>query len=830
MPNPIQVFLLPLALGLILAGPGLAFADGGMANPEVDAAGQVSAPVPPPVPPEPAPPESAPVVETATSADMTGTGNSEGIAGAGAAGSVVTEPAATPAVIEPAPVEAALPDEVMPASRAESAESAAADPRESDQSGHYGDEQVEAAAAAARKRFKVERGTGKFFDEEAAARRDERSYSGDIWFNFEAESVQSVVKAILGEIFNENYVIAPGVGGQVTFSTAKAITPEQAMAVLEMLLAWNNATLVYRDGRYTVLPTAQAVQGNLLPRIGPTEDAKGYELRVVPLKYISATEMEKLLQPYARQGSIVKADNSRAMIIIGGTRRDLDLYLQTIEIFDVDWLAGMSVGVYPLERVEASTVVPELEKIFGEGGPTPLAGLFRFMPIDRINAVMVITPQPDYLDRAQEWVYKLDRGGSDSGAQLFVYYVKNVKADDLAEKLSEVFTGSAGKSASGKPKGVGGVAPGLQAVEVKSLSDRNDEKAASQQAAPSPAPTSGEGIGIVESENIRISSIEESNALMIRATPGEYDAILGAIKRLDIVPLQVHIEAKVLQVDLTDKLSFGVNWFFENQASSTATSNYRQLRRNNPGREAWNSFAGTVSGEGLSWTLLNVEAEAVISALQTNGNVNVVSAPSLVVLNNKEASINAGKQIAIQTPVFTGFNSGVGTDPNNPSTGQQAFPGNVQYLETGVSLSVTPRVNPGGLVYLEIQQEESTPGEQVGQFSAPPIDKRTIQTEIAVQSGETVLLGGLIRETKTKGRSGIPGIVRVPLLGRLFGSTTNDTIRQELLVMITPTVIENAESARDLTNEFKNRFRGLKPLMRKVEREEQRVREQLSKE
>ncbi|MBK8284741.1 MAG: type II and III secretion system protein, partial [Ahniella sp.] len=193
-------------------------------------------------------------------------------------------------------------------------------------------------------------------------------------------------------------------------------------------------------------------------------------------------------------------------------------------------------------------------------------------------------------------------------------------------------------------------------------------------------------------------------------------------------------------------------------------------------------------------------------------------------------SINAGKQIAIQTPVFTGFNTGTVVDPNNPTSGQQPFPGNVQYLETGVSLSVTPRVNPGGLVYLEIEQEESTPGPQLGQFSAPPIDKRTIQTEIAVQSGETVLLGGLIRERKAKGRSGIPGIVRVPLLGRLFGTTNNDVERQELLVMITPTVIENAESARDLTNEFKYRFKGLKPLMRKVEREEQRIREQFTKE
>ncbi|AVP99701.1 type II secretion system protein GspD [Ahniella affigens] len=794
-----------LALALIGFGPGTAHADGGMPQPmpvpEV-------APAPPPAPADPTAGTVAPV----------------------ASEPVPTDP--TPVAPKPEPVPEPKP-EVDPVSMGSTgtepqsgSDGAMVDGALTPKStGEDGDGDSPSGRA------KVERGTGKFINEAAASRRNERAYTGDISFNFEAEPVQSVIKAILGEIFNENYTIAPGVGGQVTFATAKPITTEQAMAVLEMLLAWNNATMVYRDGSYTVLPTAQAIPGNLVPRIGPTEEAKGYELRVVPLKFISATEMEKLLQPYARQGSVVKADNSRAMIVIAGTRRDLDLYLQTIEIFDVDWLAGMSVGVYPLERVEATEVVPELEKIFGEGGATPLAGMFRFLPIERVNAVMVITPQPDYLERAEEWVYKLDRGGNESGAQLFVYYVKNVKATDLAEKLSEVFTGSSGSRSGGaKPSSVGGVAPGLQPVEIKSLSDRNKEKEGnSYQPPPANSASGSDGIGIVESDSIRITSIEESNALMIRATAGEYNSILSAIKRLDTVPLQVHIEAKVLQVDLTNDLSFGVNWFFENNASSPATANYRALRRANPGRDVWNSFSGGITGEGgLSWTLLNVEAEAVISALQTNGNVNVLSAPSLVVLNNKEASINAGKQIAIQTPIYTGYSQV--TNPNDPNSANTPLPGNVQYLETGVSLNVTPRVNPGGLVYLEIEQEESTPGTQVGQFSAPPIDKRTIKTEIAVQSGETVLLGGLIRESKNNSRSGVPGLARVPILGSLFGSTTRKTIRQELLVMITPTVIENAEAARDLTNEFKQRFKGLKPMMRKVDREEQRIREQMSKE
>jgi general secretion pathway protein D len=659
----------------------------------------------------------------------------------------------------------------------------------------------------------IQRGTGVFINQEAAARRPADPPSGgDVVFNFEGESLQAVIKAILGDLLGQNYVIAPGVQGQVTFATAKPISMDQAMGVLEMLLAWNNATLVYKDGRYTVLPVSQAIPGNLIPRTGSPTDARGYEIRAVPLKYISATAMQEMLQPYARQGSIIKADNTRAMILIAGTRADLEAYLQTVEIFDVDWLAGMSVGVFPLERVEAGTVVPEMEKIFGEGGPTPLAGLFRFLPIERINAVLVITPQPDYLDDAEEWLRKLDRGGSESGSQLYVYYVKNVKAVDLAEKLTEIFTGQSGaRAASRGPTGVGAVVPGVESVEIKTTSG----KASEPKPASAPRPAGADGISIVQSDEIRITSIEESNALMIRATAGEYDAILGAIKRLDIVPLQVHIEAKILQVDLSNGLEFGVEWFFEN-AAQTRNPAYQNARRANPDRRVWNSFSGTAGSGGLSWTFLNIETEALISTLQSESRVQVLSAPSMVVLNNKDASINVGKQIPVVSAVYNPYGNVPGNnDPNNPTPGYNGSQSFVQFRDTGIKLSVTPRVNPGGLVYMEVSQEESTPGESADATGNVPVDRRSIETEIAVQSGKTVLLGGLIRETRQNGESGVPGLSRVPLIGKLFGKSTNGLQRQELLVLITPTVIDSAESAQSLTDDYRERFKGLKPLLKK---------------
>ena len=343
-------------------------------------------------------------------------------------------------------------------------------------------------------------------------------------------------------------------------------------------------------------------------------------------------------------------------------------------------------------------------------------------------------------------------------------------------------------------------------------SGREQRAAERQQARPSQQPSSREGISINGGEDIRITAIEESNALMIRATPTEYDAILGAIKRLDTVPLQVHIEAKILQVSLTGELSSGVRWFFNNATglgTDTGTGgtpiNFRDIR---PNRPVWDSFAGSVTGTaGLAWTFLRDDAEAFITALQSRGNTKVLSAPSVVVLNNKTASLNSGTQIPVNTTSFQPITGG--------GTGNNSFFNSTQFRDTGITLDVTPRVNPGGLVYMEIREEKSVPGATTDAVNGNvPVDKSTIETEVAVQSGETVVLAGLIEETKSATRSGVPGLVSIPILGRLFGSNNNRTQRNEILVLITPTVIDNSDAAQKLRSEYESRFKCLQPLLR----------------
>ncbi len=651
-----------------------------------------------------------------------------------------------------------------------------------------------------KEQFEFYPGSGDFIDVDAAGKSFKGvTNKGEITLNFEGSSLPAVVNFLLGDVLKENYVIAPGVSGEVTFATIKPINKDQVLPILEMLLSWNNSALVFIEDRYHVMPREQAIKGNLIPRFGHMQKRKGYTVMVIPLKYIAPAEMEKILTPYAKDGAIVKADNARNLLFLSGTKRELNMYLDTINIFDVDWLEGMSTGIFGLNRVEADTIVGELEAIFGEGADNPLAGMFRFMPIERLNAIMVITPQEKYLHKAKEWIMRLDRADSEASSILYVYNVKNIKADDLAGYLSDVFDGnsSGGSSRSSQKSNSGKVAPGLKGKEIgskttksKSISNKRGSSNSSNQ------------------DGVNFTAIEENNQILISANAQELDAILSAIRQLDVEPLQVLIEVKIIEVSLSENNKFGVQWKFEDAAGSIEpTSKIGGLTDT-----ASAVFGADPVGGTLSYLFTGNDVQANLAALNSTGNVTVLSTPSILVLNNKSANINVGDEIPVVTNSFNGGFSGVGTDTN---TSLQRS--SVQFRQTGITLDVTPRINPGGLVYLELTQEVSVPSKEVDPISQNrSISNRSINTEVAIQSGQTVVMGGLISENRTKDKSGVPVISKIPLLGNLFGQKGNSLSRTELIVLITPTVIENPEQAKQLTKEYANQFKGLKPLKSKL--------------
>jgi len=695
----------------------------------------------------------------------------------------------------------------------------------------------------------IRRGSGTMINSGAAAAPAPslgNASSGSATFNFEGESVHAVVKAILGDMLGQNYVIAPGVQGTVTLATPKPVSPAQALNLLEMVLGWNNARMVYSGGRYNIVPADQALAGTVAPSTASPASARGFEVRVVPLKFISASEMKKVLEPYARPNAIVGIDGSRNVITLGGTRAELENYLRTVQIFDVDWLSGMSVGVFPIQTGKAEQVAADLEKVFGENSKTPSAGMFRFMPLENANAVLVITPQARYLDQIQEWLDRIDSAGG--GSRLFSYELKYIKAKDLADRLAEVF-GAGGNRGDSNAS----LMPGTQLSQMgggglngssdgglggsSGLNGSSDSLSSSSGGSSSGSSSGGLGNGSlqlsprtsgngsvtleVQGDKVGVSAVEETNTLLVRSTPQSWRSIRDVVEKLDVMPMQVHIEAQVAEVSLTGKLQYGVNWFFENSVNASAdgtVANSTGLGAgaglpSAAGRSIWGDIAGKVtSSSGLGWTFLGKNAAAVISALDQVTNLKLLQTPSVFVRNNAEATLNVGTRIPINS---TSINTGIGTDSTYSS---------VQYIDTGVILKVRPRVTKDGMVFLDIVQEVSTPGARPAACTSGTstvansascnvdINTRRVKTEAAVQSGDTIMLAGLINDSTSDGSAGVPLLSKLPVVGALFGQKTQDKTRNEVIVLLTPTIVRNPQEARNLTDEYGQKFKVMQPL------------------
>lgn len=668
----------------------------------------------------------------------------------------------------------------------------------------------------------IRRGSGTVINRGAAASPAPslaQASSGDATFNFEGESLHAVVKAILGDMLGQNYVIAPGVQGTVTLATPRPVSGAQALNLLEMVLGWNNARMVYSGGRYNIVAADQALAGTVAPSTAPAASARGFEVRVVPLQYISATEMKKVLEPYARPSAIVNVDSGRNVITLGGTRSELENYLRTVEIFDVDWLSGMSVGVFPIQSGKAAQVAADLEKIFGEDSKTPSAGMLRFLPLENANAVLVITPQARYLDQIQEWLDRIDTAGGN--ARLFSYELRYIKARDLAERLAETF-GSGGRRGedSGPSLAPGGTGARLDGgdggrqdsgLDLLSGSTETTGEGRGQggfgPSLPLPRRPSGNASVSLEiaGDTVGVSAVEETNALLVRATPQAWRSIREVIDKLDVMPMQVHIEAQVAEVALTGELRYGVNWFFEQAVNAPVDSGGAGLP-SALGRSIWGSLSGTVGSEGAGWTFLGKNAAAVVSALDEVTDLRLLQTPSLFVRNNAEATLNVGTRIPINS---VSVNTGVGGD----NTYSQ-----VQYLDTGVILKVRPRVTRDGTVFLDIVQEVSSPGvvpstcNPATSVCNPPINTRKISTEAAVQSGDTIMLAGLVTDRGNDVSRGVPGLSRLPVVGALFGSKRRESGRTEVIVLLTPTIVRNGQESRQLTDEYSRRFRAMDPI------------------
>lgn len=618
---------------------------------------------------------------------------------------------------------------------------------------------------------------------------------GDITLNFQQTEISEVVKVIMGEILGLNYVLDKNVSGTVSLQTSRPLTREALLPTLETLLEVNGAALIQSQNFYEIVPIEAAPSAGLVPRLS-TAQMRGYQLLVIPLRYISAAELQKILEPIKPSKGLMQIDERRNLLMVAGSQEELNNIRETVRLFDVDQLRGMSVGLFRLDSVEAGVVLKELEAIFGDAASGPLAGMVRFMPIERLNALLVITPQSKYLDDARIWVERLDRAEGGQGSSMYVYYVQNGKAENMAEVLTQLFEGKAKAKTRGEEGG-----DSMDTNAPPPLSQpATPEAPAESQAPPEHEPmlltSNGEGASLSVGE-VSIIADEENNALLIMATPGDYEKVLKAVQKIDILPLQVLVEATIVEVTLEDELRYGLQWYFK---SSAGGKKLRGVLGNGLPLTTPDSLSPTASFSLFE----GAEARVLLDLLATDSKLNVVSSPTLMVLDNRTASIRVGDQVPIRTSETTNT-SGVVSAPEDPSA---LVTSTIQYRDTGVLLEVTPRVNAGGMISLEITQEVNDVSETtISGIDSPTINQRRIATNVAIQSGETLVLGGLIKEDEGRASEGLPFLRHIPVLGWLFGSQGKSKSRTELVVMLTPTAVTKLSEARDVTREYRNKLK-----------------------
>jgi len=435
----------------------------------------------------------------------------------------------------------------------------------------------------------------------------------------------------------------------------------------------------------------------------------------------------------------------------------------------------------------------DLEKLFGDKSLGPLAGAVRIVPIERLNAMLVVTPQAKYLEQARTWVERFDRPGTGGGGQrLYVYQVQNGKAENLALLLNDAFAKKS--TAQAKTTASATLAPGVTPAEVKSSEPaRAPGKDAQPVASARIEYGPPDSVGLPQ--DVRIIADKDNNALLVLASPTDYESIEAALRKLDTAMRQVLVEVTIAEISLKDELKYGLEWYFNNGARIGGKLDVGAA-----------GIAALVPGFSYSWVNAAGDIGAVLNALATDSKLKIVSSPHITVADNQTAKIQVGDRI----PTISQSQSVPGTTLGVINT--------VQYTETGVLLSVTPRINAGGQVTMEISQEVSNaiPTETSG-IDSPTIQRRSSQSTVTVKSNETIVLAGLIREEKTNANEGLPFLAKIPLLGGLFGTQQWVDNRTELIVLITPRVMTDTTEVATITSEYRKRLTGLEKLLKTVE-------------
>ena len=558
--------------------------------------------------------------------------------------------------------------------------------------------------------------------------------------------ISAAAEAVLGDALQRSYRVDPGVTGEVSVRLVGEMTEAEILTTFDQALRGSGAALIdAAGGGVAVVPVKDAPVFSL-PAGGPSGTAYvAGGVSIYGARNLSADQLVKLLTPLAQGRAEVRSDPAEEHVFISGDPATVDALTRAAALFDVDWLRGRSFQFYPLKYASAGAVSQDVEKVLG-GVDGPIGSQVELITIDRLNAIIIAAKSPDLLDQTARWIQRLDQPASPSEQRLRVVHLNNLVATDFVKTISDLF-------ARGLPPAGTVVGPNR--------------------------PTS----------MATVTADPRSNSVIMYADDAEYQSLLAIVRELDVTPPQVLIEATVAEVKLNNQLQFGVQWYLQNLPSIPGLS---------AGFSTSPTLAPTPTLPGLNVAYVNTNVQVALNALQSVTDVEVLATPRLMVLANDTATLQVGSSV----PIITQASSGI--------QGNSLVINQVDYKDTGVVLTVTPRVGDKGEIYIDVQQEVSDVAPTTtSNIDSPTIDQRKFHTQIAVESGQSVAIGGLIQTNRTKSDSGVPGLSRIPLLGAAFRQRLATRTRDELVVFLKPTLVRSRSEADAVTEELAAGLRAL---------------------
>ncbi|MFO7885532.1 MAG: type II secretion system secretin GspD [Desulfobacteraceae bacterium] len=608
-----------------------------------------------------------------------------------------------------------------------------------------------------------------------AEQKTDSDQSIEVELAFDNADLFEVLDATLYELFKVNYIIDPHVRARVSFHFSGEYTEIEFVNLLNSVMQLNNLSILHGPGNmYRVvrktendsLTTAPVTKEDLPNPVGDIS-------RFIKLRYIDCTTAARNIKSFASKGVQIVMDQINNAVIVTDTRENIRKIVSLLSMMDVPYFKDVSWRIFPVNEVEASDIASDILRIVKSTGlynrSGALKGGYQILPLKSMNAILVVTRWPAIIDLTETWIAAMDQG-DDSGAGVFVYFVENGTASELSDILKQLYGGE--KTASTRKKQIVDTAKGDQGE--------------------SPEPSvSGELSGDIE-----IIPDETNNAIVFKATARDYKIIKKVLKDLDVIPRQVLINVVIAEITLDKKNEYGVQWLLNNKFGKYSGQGGLDIKDSN---RVIDQVLGKTNG--FSYGVFNSSdvLKGLITALGSDSDINILSSPNIMAVDNKEARIEVGEDIPTITGSVTSSDGGVTNT--------------VQYKKTGIILTVTPRINSNGLVKMELSQEVSERGTFDPSASNYSILTRVAETALVVNDGQTILMAGLMRGKDSTSSSGVPLLRDIPLLGFLFNGTSRESTKTELMFLLTPHVVNTREKADQVTEEFSNKIENIKDLI-----------------